>query len=63
MSFEVPAHVRPIRDRVRRFIEDKIYPVESILDRRGDADAGGRSYLAPGEPLSLGSRTKARFEP
>jgi len=40
MSFEVPAHVRPIRDRVRRFIEEQIYPVESILERRGDPEAG-----------------------
>src|SRR5262245_1079795 len=40
MSFEVPAHVRPIRARVRQFIEEKIYPVESILDRRLDPEAG-----------------------
>src|SRR5262245_2908882 len=40
MTFEVPEHVRPIRQRVRQFIEEKIYPVESILDRRGDPEAG-----------------------
>ena len=37
MSFEVPEHVRPIRERVQRFIEERIYPVEHMLDERGDA--------------------------
>jgi alkylation response protein AidB-like acyl-CoA dehydrogenase len=40
MSFEVPEHIRPIRERVRRFIEEKVYPVESILVERGRAEAG-----------------------
>ena len=31
MSFEVPEHVRPIRARVKRFIEERIYPVEQSL--------------------------------
>jgi acyl-CoA dehydrogenase len=34
MSFEVPEQVRPIRARVRRFIEEKVYPVEQVLDDR-----------------------------
>jgi acyl-CoA dehydrogenase len=34
MSFEVPESVRPIRSRVRRFIEEKVYPVERVLDDR-----------------------------
>ena len=38
MSFSVPEHVRPLRNRVRRFIEERIYPVEPILDG-GDVDA------------------------
>jgi alkylation response protein AidB-like acyl-CoA dehydrogenase len=38
MSFEVPAHVRPIRARVKTFIEQRIYPVESILDERYDQE-------------------------
>jgi acyl-CoA dehydrogenase len=38
MSFEVPAHVRPIREKVRRFVEERIYPAEAVLDR-GDDDA------------------------
>lgn len=39
MSFEVPEHVRPIRERVRRFVEERVYPVESLLDERADAEA------------------------
>jgi alkylation response protein AidB-like acyl-CoA dehydrogenase len=35
MSFQVPDHVKPIRAAVERFIEEKIYPVESILEERG----------------------------
>jgi acyl-CoA dehydrogenase len=38
MSFEVPEHIRPLRSRVRRFIEERIYPVEPVLDR-GDGEA------------------------
>jgi acyl-CoA dehydrogenase len=37
MSFEVPEHVRPIRARVRAFVEERVVPVESILD---DASSG-----------------------
>ncbi len=37
MSFEVPEHIRPLRARVRQFIEERIYPVETQLDERGDA--------------------------
>ena len=32
MTFAVPEHVRPIRERVRRFIEERVYPVEAVLD-------------------------------
>jgi acyl-CoA dehydrogenase len=39
MSFEIPAHVRPTRERVQRFVEERIYPVESILDDRHDGAA------------------------
>ena len=35
MSFEVPEHVLPIRERVRRFIEEEIYPVENDFETRG----------------------------
>jgi acyl-CoA dehydrogenase len=38
MSFEVPQHIRPLRAHVRRFIEQRVYPVEQVLDR-GDGEA------------------------
>src|SRR4029077_7942116 len=38
MSFDVPRHIRPLRARVRQFIEERIYPVEQVLDR-GDGEA------------------------
>lgn len=34
--FEVPAHVKPIRGKVKAFIEDSIYPVENELYEGGD---------------------------
>jgi alkylation response protein AidB-like acyl-CoA dehydrogenase len=39
MGFEVPEHVRPIRDRVRHFVETRVQPVEAILDERHDKQA------------------------
>ena len=39
MSFEIPEHVRPIRERVRTFIEERIYPVEHIIEDRHDAES------------------------
>jgi alkylation response protein AidB-like acyl-CoA dehydrogenase len=39
MTFAVPEHVRPVRERVRRFIEERIYPVEAVLDERHDGKA------------------------
>jgi alkylation response protein AidB-like acyl-CoA dehydrogenase len=38
MSFTAPEHVRPIRAAVRRFVEERVYPAEPVLDR-GDAEA------------------------
>jgi hypothetical protein len=40
MSFEVPGRVRPIRDNVRRFVEERIYPAEAALDRGERVDFG-----------------------
>jgi alkylation response protein AidB-like acyl-CoA dehydrogenase len=37
-SFAVPEHVRPVRERVQRFIEEHVYPVENVLDA-GDEQA------------------------
>ena len=39
MSFEVPENVQPIRERVRRFIESEVYPVESVVEERGSDQA------------------------
>ncbi len=39
MSFQVPDRVKPIRAAVQRFIEEKIYPVESILEERGTEES------------------------
>ena len=36
MSFEVPAHIRPLRARVRQFIEERVYPLETSLDAGGE---------------------------
>jgi acyl-CoA dehydrogenase len=33
MELPVPGSIKPLRDRVLRFVEDRVYPVESILDR------------------------------
>jgi len=36
MSFEVPESVREIRDRVERFVEERCYPVEPLVEERDD---------------------------
>ncbi len=55
MSFEVPEHDRPIRERVRRFIEDEVYPAEGVLDERGSESAGEtmRGLMARAKELGL----------
>lgn len=35
LTFAVPEHVRPVRQKVRDFIEERIYPVEPKLDEGG----------------------------
>lgn len=42
-AFEVPEHVRPLRQRVLDFVEQQVYPAEDVL-HRDDADA--RATLA-----------------
>lgn len=64
MSFEVPDHVKPIRARVREFIETRVYPREPELDRGGDAawavmgelmaEAKAADLWALGHPKDLG---------
>ena len=36
MSFDVPPHIRPLRARVRQFIEERVYPLETSLDAGGE---------------------------
>ncbi|MFQ5699850.1 MAG: acyl-CoA dehydrogenase family protein, partial [Myxococcota bacterium] len=43
MSFKVPEHVQPIREAVRQFIEEKVYPVEEVLYERGTEE--GRKVM------------------
>jgi alkylation response protein AidB-like acyl-CoA dehydrogenase len=40
MSFEIPERVQPIRAAVLQFIEERVYPVEHVLEERGTAEAG-----------------------
>ena len=39
MSFEVPEHVRPIREKVIRFVEDEVYPAEPAVEDRDTPEA------------------------
>jgi acyl-CoA dehydrogenase len=65
MSFEVPEHVRPIRARVLAFVEDRVYPVEQVLDdaysdaaritmRRLMGEAKDAGLWALGHPREIG---------
>ena len=39
MSFQVPAHVLPIRKLVTEFIEQRVYPVEHLFQERGSVES------------------------
>jgi alkylation response protein AidB-like acyl-CoA dehydrogenase len=67
VSFDIPESVRPIRERVRRFIEDRIYPVEHILEERNDDEsraalrelmraAKSEGLWALGHPVEIGGQ-------
>ena len=66
MSFDVPEHIRPLRARVRQFIEQRVYPLESQLDERGDAarvvmrrlmdEAKAEGLWALGHPKEIGGQ-------
>jgi alkylation response protein AidB-like acyl-CoA dehydrogenase len=43
MSFQIPESVREIRERVRRFVEEKCYPAEPLVEDRADEE--GRAAL------------------
>ncbi|HEU4428611.1 MAG TPA: acyl-CoA dehydrogenase family protein [Myxococcota bacterium] len=36
MTFHIPEHVQEVRERVRRFVEEKCYPAEPLIESRGD---------------------------
>lgn len=67
MDFEVPDHLRPLRERVLRFVEDRVYPLEPVLDRgmhddqeaadamrRLMAEARSEGLWALGHPAEIG---------
>ena len=64
MSFEVPEHVRGIRDEVLAFMREKVEPQEPVLHRGGDeaasvirslqAEAKAAGLWALGHPTELG---------
>ncbi len=66
MSFEVPEHVRPIRERVRRFVEERVQASEPVLDAGGDAawealrglmaEAKAEGLWALGHPKRIGGQ-------
>jgi alkylation response protein AidB-like acyl-CoA dehydrogenase len=67
MSFSVPDHVRPIRERVREFIETRVYPAEEILFNREDdlgrqtmrglmQEAKDAGLWALGHPVEIGGQ-------
>jgi alkylation response protein AidB-like acyl-CoA dehydrogenase len=66
MSFEIPEHIRPVRDKVRRFIDERIVPLEPVLDAGTDEsrerlrelmDAAKREGLwALGHPVEIGGQ-------
>jgi acyl-CoA dehydrogenase len=64
MSFEVPSHVRPVRDAVEAFVRERVEPAEPVLHEGGDeaaellarlqADAKAEGLWALGHPTELG---------
>ena len=54
MSFEVPESVRPIRERVKQFIEERIYPVEHVLEERGEEESGATMRRLMNEAKAAG---------
>jgi acyl-CoA dehydrogenase len=64
MTFEVPAHVRPLRDAVHAFMTERVEPAEPVLAAGGETSAGTLQELkraaknaglwALGHPKELG---------
>src|SRR4051794_30535642 len=45
MDLEVPGHIEPLRKRVLRFVEERVIPVEPILDRGWHDDAEAAAVM------------------
>src|SRR5262250_2273507 len=66
MSFEVPEHVRPVREKVKRFVETRVQPLEPVLDRGDEAaravmrrlmnEAKAAGLWALGHPKEIGGQ-------
>jgi len=64
VSFAVPEHVRPLRERVTRFVEEKVYPAEETIHEGGpeataavrelQRQAKAEGLWALGHPKELG---------
>src|SRR3954451_15427842 len=64
MSFEVPAHVRPVRDAVMAFMRERVEPAEDRIHEGGDtaaatilelqSEAKAEGLWALGHPKELG---------
>ena len=54
MSFAVPEHVQPIRARVRAFVEERVYPVEPLLDDAHSDEARVTMQRLMGEAKDAG---------
>lgn len=67
LSLQIPDHVRPIRDKVLKFVEERIYPVESVLEDHTSDEAPGilqglmqqakdEGLWALGHPVEIGGQ-------
>lgn len=67
LSLQIPDHVRPIRDKVLKFVEERVYPVESALEDRNSDEAPGilqdlmqqakeEGLWALGHPVEIGGQ-------
>ena len=64
MSFEVPSHIRPLREAVHAFMTERVEPAEPVLHRGGEearalirtlqAEAKAEGLWALGHPAELG---------
>ncbi len=64
MTFEVPEHVRGVRDEVEAFVRERVEPAEPVLHQGGDdavalirslqAEAKAAGLWALGHPAELG---------